>query len=396
MEIRNLFLIRFDKKILIFISIFALCSIIAFISNAQVNNPEIFLSSFQNSAGMTINVSGIRFTKGGMAALFLKNPDGSQSEIQSTQTSPDGSFVITHLFPAGYPEVTYLLSAIDGTTGRPSNDVEFTVPVVQGDELKASAPAYMPKHGDLIRVKGESKVYLVQGQQQGYQRRGITSEGLFKQMGFKLADIKEIDSQDMINIPEGPPIWSKEIITTFPEGTLIKLKGKINTYVIQGGRKCYIPDPETFHAKGYSWDQVKEVDKSTIDSIPTGIPIASVKPPFQHASPGQAPEVQPPPFQSPYPGTPSPYASTTIPQETGTTSSQPQSTLPAVPNGTLVKGSGSDIYVIENGVRRLIPDKETFFAMRFNLNTVINVDDLRLRNIPLGTPFPSKKGSGQQ
>jgi hypothetical protein len=383
MEIKNFFLIRFSKKILICIPISALCFVFPFISNAEVNKPQISLSSFQDSAGVTITILGIGFTKGGIATLFLKNPDGSQSEIQSTQTSADGSFTISHIFPTGYPEGTYFLSAIDGPAGRLSNDVEFTVRIFQGEELKASAPAYIPKHGDLIKVKGDSKIYLVQGQQQGYQRRGITSEEVFKQIGFRNADIKEIDSQDMINIPEGPPIWSKETIAVFSEGTLIKLRGKTNTYVIQGGRKCYIPDSETFHARGYSWDQVKEVDKPTIDSIPTGIPIPSAKPPFQYASPGQAPEFQPPPQ--------SPYASTTIPPETGQTPSQPQSTLPALPNGTLVKGPGSDIYIIENGVRRLIPDKETFIAMRFNLNNVMNLDDLGLRSIPLGTPFPSTR-----
>lgn len=53
----------------------------------------------------------------------------------------------------------------------------------------------------------------------------------------------------MVGILEGPSIWSKEIIPSFPDGTLIRLKGKTKTDVIQGGRKCYIPDLETFRTR---------------------------------------------------------------------------------------------------------------------------------------------------
>jgi hypothetical protein len=61
----------------------------------------------------------------------------------------------------------------------------------------------------------------------------------------------------------------------------------------------------------------------------------------------------------------------------------------------LIKGSGSDIYLIENGVRRVIPDMETFNAMGFNLGSVINVDDQRLGALPSGSPLPFKKILGR-
>jgi hypothetical protein len=267
------------------------------------------------------------------------------------------------------------------------------------------SPSYTPKHGDLIRVKGDTKVYLVQGQQQGpqlnYQRRGIASEEVFNRMGFKWSDVKDINQQDLMNIPEGPPIWSKELTTSFPDGTLIRLKGKPQTYVIQGGRKCYIPDPETFQSRGYSWDQVKEVDQATLDSIFTGIPIQSVKPPYQYIPPGQQPAVQTPSPTGPVviqPQSPSsqtssqPSGSSTIQPGTGPIPSQPQpqSSASSFPNGTLIKGSGPDIYLVENGVRRLIPDIETFNALGFNRNNVISVDDQKMWNIPIGIPIPKR------
>jgi hypothetical protein len=253
----------------------------------------------------------------------------------------------------------------------------------------------MAKHGDLVRAKGDAKIYLVQNGQ----RRCFANEEVFRQMGFKRNDIKDIDPQDMMNIPEGRPIWSEEIIAVFPEGTLIRLRGKTQTYVIQGGRKCYIPDLETFQSRGYSWDQVKEVDQATLDSIFTGIPIQSVKPPFQYTPPGQQQAVQPPPTgpppmiqtqPSPSPMPSQPYGSSSTQPGTGSTSyqTQPQSFFP---DGTSIKGSGPDVYLIQNGVRRLVPDMETFNAMGFNFANIIKVDDQRLGGIPLGTPIPKQK-----
>jgi hypothetical protein len=345
------------------------------------------------------------FSSGSMVTLYAKNPDGSQAAIKNVDVSKDGAFNISHLFPTGYPPGTYLLWVVGDSTGRYSNRINFNMPTTQSTEMRIPpstySPVYTPNHGDLIRAKGDTKVYVIHNGQ----RRCFANEEVFRQMGFKRRDIKEVEAQDMMNIPEGPPIWSKEIIASFPEGTLIRLRGKTQTYVIQGGRKCYIPDPETFQSRGYSWDQVKEVDQATLDSVVTGIPIQSVKPPFQYIPPGQTPAgqqppiVSPPPLQSqpsssaPPPSSSQSYGSSTIPQTTGPTpyQPQPQSSVMAFPNGTLIKGSGQDVYVMENGVRRLIPDLETFNAMGFNSGNIISVDDQKLGSIPLGIPIPNKK-----
>lgn len=61
------------------------------------------------------------------------------------------------------------------------------------------------------------------------------------------------------------------------EGSLIRLRGQPQVYVIQGGKKCYITDQETFNTKGYRWDQIKDVDEVTFISIPMGGPLTSIK-----------------------------------------------------------------------------------------------------------------------
>jgi hypothetical protein len=393
-------------SLLIYFLIFTPYSVV----NAQVISPRISIASSQDPAGVKIDVKGASFSSGSMATLYAKNPDGSQAAIRNTDISKDGTFNITHLFPTGYPPGTYLLWVVDDSTGKYSNRVNFNMPATRSSEVKTPprpySPSYTPQHGDLIRAKGDTKAYFVQGQQQGpqlnYQRRGIASEGVFNRMGFKWSDVKDIDQQDLMNIPEGPPIWSKELITSFPDGTLIRLTGKPQTYVIQGGRKCYIPDPETFQSRGYSWDQVKEVDQATLDSIFTGIPIQSVKPPFQYTTPGQQPAVQTPSptgppsmvqprsLSSPTPSQPS--GNSTIQPGAGSTlyQTQPQSSSTFFADGTLIRGSGPDIYLIQNGVKRLIPDMETFNAMGFNWNNVTSVDNQKLGSVPMGMPIPKK------
>ncbi len=77
-----------------------------------------------------------------------------------------------------------------------------------------------------------------------------------------------------------------------PEGAVIRLQGTTQVYVMQGGRKCYIPDFDTFQSRGYQWQQVVEVDRGTLDRIATGTPIASVRQKFQYTPPGQSPDGQ--------------------------------------------------------------------------------------------------------
>lgn len=180
------------------------------------------------------------------------------------------------------------------------------------------------QHGDLVRIQGEEKIYLIQSGQ----RRAIASEEVFRKMGFKMEDVKELDPQTVMNIPEGPPLWSKETIAPYPDGTLVRLKGKAQTYVIRAGRKCYIPDPETFQAYGFQWDQVIEVEQSPFNKIPTGIPLPSVKPPTMYGAPGMPPPAIGPPGMptSPYPS--QPYPPSAYPPQTYPPSTYPPSTTP--------------------------------------------------------------------
>ena len=57
-------------------------------------------------------------------------------------------------------------------------------------------------------------------------------------------------------------------------------------------------------------------------------------------------------------------------------------------DGSLVKGSGPEVYVMEGGLKRHIPDLATFAAMGFLWGNLNNIPDSVLDSIPTGEPLP--------
>lgn len=62
----------------------------------------------------------------------------------------------------------------------------------------------------------------------------------------------------------------------------------------------------------------------------------------------------------------------------------------AVPDGALLKGSGPDIYLIEAGKRRHVPDPSTFNAMGLDWSEVKTIPDAQLELVPLGEELPRR------
>jgi hypothetical protein len=66
----------------------------------------------------------------------------------------------------------------------------------------------------------------------------------------------------------------------------------------------------------------------------------------------------------------------------------------------LVKGSGPEVFLIQNGVRRWITDSQSFDAYGFKFRDVKELFDSDLNKYPLGLPISNDgtllKGSGSQ
>ncbi|MBK8997979.1 MAG: hypothetical protein IPM35_19825 [Myxococcales bacterium] len=58
--------------------------------------------------------------------------------------------------------------------------------------------------------------------------------------------------------------------------------------------------------------------------------------------------------------------------------------------GSLIKGSGPEVFLIENGQRRHVPDPATFDAMGLDWGKVRTVSDEELSRVPQGEPLPTR------
>ena len=132
-------------------------------------------------------------------------------------------------------------------------------------------------------------------------------------------------------------------IQNYPNGTLLKGSDD-KVYVVLNDYRFLVPDPVTFGAMGYNWDNVLSIDDNLLKSVLEGAPLPSV-PLLIH------------PFR--------------------------------YPNGTVLKGSGDKVYVVLNNYRFWIPDHATFDAMGYKWENIMQYPDNVVNAIPEGTPFPS-------
>jgi|GEM_PF-3175272 len=74
----------------------------------------------------------------------------------------------------------------------------------------------------------------------------------------------------------------------------------------------------------------------------------------------------------------------------------------AIRDGFLIKGSEAPVYLVEAGERRWIPNPESFNCMRLDLNRIQTISDALLNSIRRGPDLPSRangallKGSGPE
>jgi hypothetical protein len=174
-------------------------------------------------------------------------------------------------------------------------------------------------------VKGNGDaVYLVQGNQ----RRLIPNPETWSYMGLGgITSQNYISDIDLNDIPLGVPLPSRK------NGDMVQGSGAA-VYVMENGQRRLIPDPSTLESMGLNWNNIQHIADTDLNNIPGG------------------------------------------------------ASLPSRTNGAMVQGSGAAVYLMESGKRRLIPNPETFNAMRLDWNAIQHIADADLNNIPVGDPFP--------
>jgi hypothetical protein len=207
-----------------------------------------------------------------------------------------------------------------------------TVPVAQVPQSYANP---FPE-GSLIRLHGQDAIYVIQDGRKHH----IPDADTFNALGFAWDQVRDVDRHTFNNVPTGRPIDPVGApFSRLEEGSLIRLHGQDAIYVIQDGRKHHIPDAVTFNALGFNWNQVRDVDRQTFNSVPTGRDIDPV----------------------------------------------------GIAEGSLIRLHGQDaIYVIQDGRKHHIPDAVTFNALGFAWDQVRDVDRHTFDSVPTGRPIPRR------
>ena len=135
--------------------------------------------------------------------------------------------------------------------------------------------------------------------------------------------------------PSCSPISSnceQSVATVYRTNYIELVKGSgPEVFAIQSGERRWITDAKTFSTYGFRYSEVKQVFDTEINNYPEGQPISQ--------------------------------------------------------NGTLLKGSAADVYIVLDGTRRLV-SPQVFDKHQFRQQDVNFVNDSNLLSIPEGPAFP--------
>ena len=122
------------------------------------------------------------------------------------------------------------------------------------------------RDGTLLRARNQEKVYVLEN---GL-RRWIVNPDVFNGLGYKWSNVQVV-SEDVVNAyPLGNDLTSSY---SYPEGSLLRGDGP-EVYLIEAGKKRWIPNPQIFETKGFRWENIIKINQSSLNYISRGDDIA--------------------------------------------------------------------------------------------------------------------------
>ncbi len=116
--------------------------------------------------------------------------------------------------------------------------------------------------GILIRADGYEEVYVLED---GL-RRWIINPDVFNGLGYKWTNVRVISKEAVDNHALGNDLINSYY---YPNGSLIKADAP-EVYLIEAGKKRWIPNPQIFEAKGFGWERIIKVSDYTLRTISQG------------------------------------------------------------------------------------------------------------------------------
>jgi hypothetical protein len=128
-----------------------------------------------------------------------------------------------------------------------------------------------PAENSLIKQRNRPEVYVVEG---GKRHWIPDPETLASRWSWD--DVQALPDSEVTDVPLGDPIASIVHPGTWPDGSLMIAPPAPEVYVVLGGERHWIPDPQTLFAKGWDWNLVETVSSSVLNAIPRGADEPSV------------------------------------------------------------------------------------------------------------------------
>lgn len=164
----------------------------------------------------------------------------------------------------------------------------------------------------------------------------------------------------------------------FPDGSLIKGDGP-SIYVLENNQKRWIESPEIFSGLGYRWENIINVSSTELDRYAQGSNVTNVlvhpnstilrtadSPKIYYIEGGQKRHI----------GSPSVFNAQFYSQNIITISNAEMTNYPTgqdmhYPNGTLIKGTGPEVYLLDSKQKRWITSPEMFEYLNYDWSDII-------------------------
>jgi len=191
------------------------------------------------------------------------------------------------------------------------------------------------KDGAVLQGTGDPAIYIMENGK----RRWIPDVTTFNLMGLNSAMITSVTKADIDGIPVGEQIpvnFNPKI--QLLENVLYQVPGDPTVYIVLNKTFRAIPDPETLGLMGYTFGQIQPITAADFGSLQKGTAMASRK-----------------------------------------------------QNATVQAAGKPEVYLMDSGIRRLIPDAETFAALQLEKGKIQVISGVDLNMIPSGPAIVSLK-----
>jgi len=118
------------------------------------------------------------------------------------------------------------------------------------------------KPGTLVKTSDGPEVYVVVNNT----IRHIVSPEVFMGLDYNWSNIVLVTSSDLEKYSQGDKLVTGG---THPEGAVIKSTNAPEVYLLDGGKKRHLPNPEVFYSR-YNWEEVLWVSPSEMASYSAG------------------------------------------------------------------------------------------------------------------------------